>query len=240
VSRSEDLRSLAERVVALLPPTATDVVLTGSTSRGVADELSDVELLVVADELPQTLPLDGLDTWQPSGLPITWYGGSFEDEFVELIWWPNGFVEERVRAIAAGEILDHARLRTAEAIVNGVPLRGTRHARWAAHLAVYPEGLAEKIVADAGATFRDTDAQVRSVQRPGDALALAQKVAEYAEDILRIVFARNRTWEPGWKRLPQRLKPLPLKPERLADRLDAAVRALDLATLQALAEEALA
>jgi predicted nucleotidyltransferase len=229
---------VAERVAAALP-TASDIVLTGSTSRGVADDLSDVELLVVAESVPDVLPLEDLDTWSPFE-PIHWFGGRFDGEFVELIWWPREFVEERVRAIAAGEIVDHARLRTAEAIVNGVPLRGDGHTRWKAQLAAYPDGLAEKIVADAAATFRDTDAQVRGVQRPGDALVLAQKVCEYAEDLLRIVFARNREWEPGWKRLPQRLESLSHKPDRFGARLDAAVRALDLAALGALAEEVLA
>jgi hypothetical protein len=238
VTRSDDLRAVAERVAAALP-TASDIVLTGSTARGVADELSDIELLVVAEDVPDELPLEGLDTWSP-GPPIHWFGGTFDDEFVELIWWPRHYVDERVRAIAAGEIVDHARLRTAEAIVNGVALRGEGHAQWLAQLADYPDGLAEKIVADASATFRDTEAQVRGVQRPGDALVLAQKVCEYAEDVLRIVFARNRVWEPGWKRLPQRLEPLAVKPERLAERLDAAVRALDLAALHQLADEALA
>lgn len=238
MTRSDDLRGVAERVAAALP-TASDIVLTGSTARGVADELSDIELLVVAEEVPDVLPLEGLDTWSP-GPPIHWFGGVFEGEFVELIWWPRGYADARVRAIAAGEIVDHARLRTAEAIVNGIPLRGDGHEQWAAQLAVYPDGLAEKIVADASATFRDTDAQVRGVQRAGDALVLAQKVCEYAEDALRIVFARNHEWEPGWKRLPQRLEPLAVKPRDLAQRLDAAVRALDLAALHALADEALA
>ncbi len=238
MTRSDELRAAAQRVADALP-TATDILLTGSTSRGVADELSDIELLVVAEAVPDNLPLEALDTWSP-GPPIHWFGGTFEGEFVELIWWPRRYVDERVRAIAAGEIIDHARLRTAEAIVNAIQLRGDGHARWAAQLAVYPEGLAEKIVADASATFRDTDAQVRAVQRPGDALVLAQKVAEYAEDVLRIVFARNGAWEPGWKRLPQRLEPLATKPRGLAQRLDAAVRALDLAALATLAEEALA
>jgi hypothetical protein len=238
MTRSDDLRAVAERVAAALP-TASDVVLTGSTSRGVADELSDVELLVVADTVPDALPLDELDTWSP-GPPIHWFGGRFDGEFVELIWWPRDYVDERVRAIAAGEIVDHARLRTADAIVNGVTLRGDAHAGWLAQLAAYPAGLAEKIVADAGATFRDTDAQVHSVQRPGDALVLAQKVCEYAEDVLRIVFALNREWEPGWKRFSQRLEPLEVKPDRVAARLDAAVRALDLAALPELADEALA
>lgn len=65
----------------------------------------------------------------------------------------------RVRAIAAGELVDHARLRAAEAVVNGLPLR---------------------------------------------------------------------------------LEPLAVQPQRFAVRLDAAVRALDLAALRELVDEALA
>lgn len=238
MTRSDDLRAVAERVAAALPA-ASDIVLTGSTARGVADELSDIELLVVAEEVQEPLPLAELDTWSPAE-GVHWFGGVFGGEFVELIWWRRAYVDERVRAIAAGEIVDHARLRTAEALVNGVPLRGEAHSTWVAQLAVYPDGLAEKIVIDAVGTFRDTEAQVRGVRRPGDALVLAQKVCEYAEDVLRIVYARNRQWEPGWKRLPQRLELLAVKPDRLAERLDAAVRAFDLGALHELAQEALA
>jgi hypothetical protein len=218
----------------------TDVVLTGSASRGVADAVSDVELLVISAQPPGHLPLEDLDCWDPPVAGATWRGGFFDGEFVELIWWTPDHVEERVRAIVAGEILDHARLRTAEAITSGIALRGAAHARWVTQLGVYPDGLADRIIADAAATFRDTDAQRRSVQRPGDALVLAQKVVEYAEDLLRIVFARNRVWEPEWKRIALRLEPLAVKPDRLAVRLDAAVRALDLERLHVLAQEALA
>jgi hypothetical protein len=55
-----------------------------------------------------------------------------------------------------------------------------------------------------------------------------------------VVFAVNETWEPGWKRLPARLEPLARQPERLAERLDAAIRALDLQGMRALAAETLA
>jgi hypothetical protein len=238
--RSEQLLAVARRVEAALPPSVCDVVLTGSTSRGVADQLSDVELLVISDAPPAKVPLEDVDRWTPPGLPINWIGGRFDGEFVELIWWPSAFVEERVAGIATGEIVDRGRIKTAEAIVNGISLRGSGHARWAGRLAGYPDGLADKIIDDAEATFRDTEAQILSVQRPGDALALAGKVLDYAEDLLRIVFAVNREWEPGWKRLAARLEPLDRKPERLAARLDKAVRTSDLDALRQLAEEALA
>ena len=134
--RSETLHASAIRVTELLPGNVTDVVLTGSTSRGVADELSDIELLTISETLPEELPLEGVQSWSPGIEGAMWYGGSFDGESVELVWWKPAYVEERVRAIAAGEIVDHARLRSAEAIANGVPLRGERHADWGASLAV--------------------------------------------------------------------------------------------------------
>jgi predicted nucleotidyltransferase len=238
--RKETLRALAERVTEQLPGHVEDVVLTGSTSRGSADELSDVELLVISERLPEELPLEVVQSWSPGIEGAMWYGGSVEDEKVELVWWTPAYAEERVRAIAAGEIVDHARLRTAEAIVNGIPLRGKRHAGWAARLACYPDGLAARIVDDVADEWIDPISSQRSNFRAGDALVLAQAVVGTAEGVLRIVFALNEEWVPGWKRLADRVEPLAIKPERLAERIDAAVRTLDLQAMRTLAAETLA
>jgi len=45
--RSVELRSLAQSLADALPTTVEEVVLTGSVSRGVADDVSDIEMLVV-------------------------------------------------------------------------------------------------------------------------------------------------------------------------------------------------
>jgi nucleotidyltransferase-like protein len=238
--RSETLRALAERVAALLPAHVEDVVLTGSAARGMADELSDIELLVISDRLPDELPFAEQQSWSPGVEGAMWYGGSFEGEKVELVWWTPAYVEERVRAIRAGEIVDHARLRTAEAIVNGIPLRGERHAELRARLSGYPDGLTARIVDDVTDEWVDWVDSQRSNLRPGDGLVLAQALVAAAEGILRVVFALNETWEPGWKRLAARVEPLAVKPDGLARRIDAAVRDLDLQALRALAAETLA
>lgn len=240
MTRSDELRAVAARVADRLPPSVSDVVLTGSTSRGVADELSDVELLVVAPELPDEVPLEDVDTWSPAGLPVRWFGGMFDGEFVELIWWPPSYVEERVAQIAAGEIIDHARLRSAEAIVNGICLRGNLHARWVEQLSDYPDGLADKIIADAAATWTEPVRAERALQRPGDALMLAWRYVDGTENLLRILFAINREWEPGWKRVAASVARLARKPDRLAERIDGVGRTLDLAALRELAAETLA
>jgi predicted nucleotidyltransferase len=70
---SEDLETLAQRVADALPTAVVDeVVLTGSVSRGVADDASDIEMLIVMSEpleleecfgLAQAAGLEGLGTW---------------------------------------------------------------------------------------------------------------------------------------------------------------------------------
>jgi predicted nucleotidyltransferase len=61
-ARNEDLTALAQRVADALPAELVEeVVLTGSVSRGMADELSDIEMLVVTRE-----PLELNRMWQPT------------------------------------------------------------------------------------------------------------------------------------------------------------------------------
>jgi predicted nucleotidyltransferase len=248
-ARSVELRALAQRVVDALPAAAEDVVLTGSTSRGVADELSDVELLVVPEELPsleecvrigEAAGLRDLNTWTPPAAAVYWSGGFADREFVELIWWPRVYVEERVRAIVTAEIVDAQRLRTAEALVHGVALRGAALGGWRAKLETYPELLAERIVDDAAAAWHEVPRSELTLLRPGARLVLAQRLVEDAENLLRIVFALNRTWQQGWKHLEAVLAPLPRQPERLTERLDTALADFDLRAMRELVQETLA
>jgi predicted nucleotidyltransferase len=46
-ARSVELRSIAQEVADALPTTVEEVVVKGSVSRGVADDISDIEILVV-------------------------------------------------------------------------------------------------------------------------------------------------------------------------------------------------
>lgn len=238
--RSEELRAVAERLADAVPPFVTDAILTGSAARGVADEHSDIELLVVAERLPDALPLVELDSWSPAGEGTMWYGGYFDGVDVELIWWTPEYADAHVRAIADGRFVDHERLKAAEAIVNGIPLRGERQTTWRALLSHYPATLAAGIVEDVADTWIEPADTQRSLLRVGDALMLAQRLVADAERILRVVFALNETWEPGWKRLESRLEPLATKPEGLAGRIDQAIRRLDLQAMRTLAAETLA
>ena len=49
------MKSIAQAIADALPPTVEEVVLTGSVSRGVADDVSDIEMLIVT---PQPIALE--------------------------------------------------------------------------------------------------------------------------------------------------------------------------------------
>jgi predicted nucleotidyltransferase len=57
--QSVELRSITQRIADGLPATAEEVVVTGRVSRGVADDVSDIELLVDAGaEVARRRPRD--------------------------------------------------------------------------------------------------------------------------------------------------------------------------------------
>jgi hypothetical protein len=232
--RSEELRALAQRVADALPDEVEEVVLTGSVSRGVADERSDVEMLVVTAEqltLEEAYAASGLpdpQSWGPQGTPSNRVFGYRDGVPIEQIWWSRAYAEEQLAAWAA-----------ADAIANGVSLRTVGLLeRWQERLRQYPKELATARIEEAAETWGGyAPAGVLTLTREGERVARVQRMVGDAERIVRIVFALNRMWEPTLKRLAQRVEPLPLKPARLAERLDAAFAADDWLGLTELALE---
>jgi hypothetical protein len=233
-ARSDDLRTLAQRVADALPVEITEeVVLTGSVSRGVADEVSDIEMLVVTREpleleqcfrLARGAGLDGLDTWGPGDGLARRVSGHREGVPLELIWWSRGYAQAQVDALHAGKAPS-----TADALVHGVPLRTTGLlAAWQARLSEYPPELAAARIEEAALRWGGyAPAGVLTILRPGDRLALMEWLVDAATRVLTIVFALNRVWQPTPKRLAARVAPLAVKPDRLAERIDEALTETD-------------
>jgi len=230
VSRaSEELRALAQRVADALPPEAVEVVLTGSVSRGVADDVSDVEMLVVtaapleleeAFELARAAGLDGLDTWGTQGLPAKRVSGYRDGQPFELIMWPRAFAETELGALLAGKLSS-----SADALAHGVSLRTSGLlAAWQVRLRDYPDELAAARIEEAALPWGGfTPAGLLTVIRPGERLSLLEWMFDGALRVLRIVYALNRVWEPTTKRLATRVEPLAVQPERLAERITEAL-----------------
>ena len=203
-----------------MPPLVEEVVLTGSISRGVADELSDIEMLLVTAtrldlaecfEHAGRVGFDDLDTWGVQGTEVSRVFGYYEGVPIETIWWPRGFADASVAALVSGE-----QFASAEALVNGIALRtGGLLATWQDQLRVYPEALAAARIEEAALAwggFHPTG--FLTLARPGERLALVEYLYNDAVRVLPIVYALNRVWQPTSKRLADRVQALPVRPER--------------------------
>jgi predicted nucleotidyltransferase len=228
-ARSVELRSIAQDVADALPPAVVEVVLTGSVSRGVADDVSDIEMLVVTRDEPEleecfslaaSTGLSDLGTWGQQGVPTKRVSGNRDGAALELVWWSHAHAESAVDAIFEGDAST-----TADALAHGVALRTSGLLeQWQKRLRDYPEELARARIEDAALTWGGFSAAgLLTIVRPGERLAQLERMVDDATRVLRIVFALNRVWQPTTKRLADRVAELPRKPERLAERIGEAL-----------------
>src|SRR5256714_15416057 len=141
------LRSIAQAVADALPATAEEAVLTGSVSRGVADDVSDIEMLIVTRDqfeledcfaLAAACGLADLGTWGPQGVPAKRVSGYRGRAPVALIWWSRAHAETAIDAIFTGDPS-----ATADAMAHGVALRTSGLlAEWQERLRHYPDHVA--------------------------------------------------------------------------------------------------
>jgi hypothetical protein len=233
-ARSLELQRLAQRIADALPPVAEEIVLTGSVSRGAADEVSDIEMLVVTAE-PLDLAtcfehagrigLESLDTWGPQGTPASKVFGYLEGVPIELVWWPREYADTSVAGLLAGD-----ESSAADAIANGVALRTTGLlARWQEQLRDYPDEVAAGRIEDAALTWGGYAPEgMFTIARPEERLSCAERLLDDALRVLKIVYALNRVWQPTTKRLAPRVAELSVKPDRLAERIEEALTEPDL------------
>ena len=223
MSRSKELRALAQRVADGLPPDVIEVVLTGSVARGVADDVSDIEMLCVTErtlaleeafELARRAGLEERDSWGDPSTPTRRVFGYFAGTPVETIWWSRELAEE---LFASGG--------SAEALANGVALRTSGLlAGWQERLADYPEALAAERIEKAAERWGGfAPAGLLTIARPDCSLARMEWLIESAQRVLAIVFALNRVHQPTAKRLTARVEALAVEPERLAERIEEAL-----------------
>jgi hypothetical protein len=227
------LRAVAERVADRLPGVVEEVVLTGSVSRGVADGLSDIEMLLVTArqlelaecfEHARSVGLVEIDTWGARTAEVCRVFGYYEAIPVETIWWSRDHAEATVSAIVAG-----AESAAAEALANGVALRTAGLLEdWQARLRDYPESLAAARIEDAAVAWGGFHpAGFLTLARPGDRLALVEYLYGDAVRVLRLLYAVNRRRQPTSKRLVDRVEALTVKPDRLAARIEEALTTPD-------------
>ncbi len=223
------LLAVAQAIADALPPEIEEVVVTGSVSRGVADDVSDIELLIVTPGEPRLddcfalaadCGLTRVGTWGPQGGPTQRVSGLRDGVPIELIWWSRAHAERSVDAIFAGELSG-----SADALAHGVALRSSGLlAQWHARLAEMPDELAEAWIDAAALTWGGfAAAGLLTLVRDGDRAAMIERMIDDASRVVRIVFLLNRMWPPTLKRLASRSAELAIKPDRLAERIDDAL-----------------
>jgi predicted nucleotidyltransferase len=227
MSRSEELQALAQRIADSFPAEVVEVVVTGSVSRGVADELSDIEMLVVTEEqlsleeafeLARGAGLEDRDSWGDPSTPTRRVHGYLDGQSVETIWWSRDFAEAHFDTPGSDQALLH-----------GVALRTCGLLRrWQEQLAVYPDELAAARIEKAAERWGGfSPGGLLTIARPDTALARAEWLVESAQRVLAIVFALNRERQPTSKRLAANTAALAVKPERLAERIEEALAEKD-------------
>jgi hypothetical protein len=249
-ARSVELRSIAQAIADALPSPVDEVVLTGSVSRGVADDISDIEMLIVTQgeldledcfALAAACGITDLGTWGQQGVPTKRVSGYRDGAPIELIWWSRAHAAAAIDAIFAGDLS-----ATADAMANGVALRTSGLlAQWQERLRNYPDELARARIEDAALKWGGFHATgLLTLMRPGERLALLEWMVDDAARIVRIVFTLNRVWQPTLKRVADRAATLTHKPERFAERIEEALTEPDphraLLTMLELQLEALA
>jgi hypothetical protein len=152
------LRAIAQGIADGLPVTVEEVVVTGSVSRGVADDISDIEILIVTRgeldlgdcfSLAAACGLTDLGTSGRQDVPTKRVSGYRDGVPVELVWWSHAHAETAVDAIFAGELST-----TADALANGIALRTSGLlAQWQERLRHYPDPLAHEQIEDAALTW---------------------------------------------------------------------------------------
>jgi hypothetical protein len=224
-THSHELRAAAERLVAAIPAdVAPEIVVTGSVSRGVADDVSDVEMLLVTDDLldretcfslAAAAGLEKLGSWGPQGPETSRVSGTFEAIPFELIWWSRAYADAAINAESPA----------ADAIANGVSLRTCGLLElWQARLSEYPDALAAERIEGAALTWGGfAAAGLLTIARPGERLSLVERMVDDAVRVLRMVYAINKTWQPTTKRVALRAEALAVKPDRLAERIEEAL-----------------
>jgi len=227
--RTAELRAIAQAIADALPQIVVEVVLTGSVSRGVADDVSDIEMLVVTEHqleleecyaIAAACGLTELGTWGPQGVPTKRVSGYRDGAPIELIWWSRAHAATSVDSIFAGELPT-----SADALAHGIALRTSGLLpEWQARLRHYPDELAAARIEDAALTWGGfAAAGLLTIIRPGERLALVERMVDDATRVVRMVFALNRVWQPTTKRVADRTATLPIKPDRLAERIEEAL-----------------
>lgn len=222
------------------------IALGGSLAKGAGDAHSDVDLYLFSDQvLPgeqrRALVMDALGAdaqatswgadhpWVQGGTDFLYGGRRVE------VWLRSGSsVDETIRSALRGEIrrdpvvwtvmgfFSYAALADVHAMRIAQDAGGLL-ARWKASVATYPEPLRASILRRfaAEAAFWPGNPHYAGAVERGDVIYTSGIVQQTVHAVVQVVFALNRAYFPGEKRLAAALAALPAGPAELVPRIHA-------------------
>jgi hypothetical protein len=228
------LRAIAQRIVETLeqhaPPRA--VLLAGSAGEGIADPLSDIDLIAYYEQLPSRpairawrkdvgVLLPGARISARSGWVDTWQMDGVECQGGGLL---VVVVEKLLKDLRSGRDPDSPRLqKMAMGLLHGLPLRDDGLiARWHERVREFPEPLARSMAKHHLGVFPFWAVSRQLAQRDAR-LFEVQSLLDGAFHILGALSAVNSLYFTTFqlKRMRSHISGMPKAPPDLADRLEA-------------------
>jgi hypothetical protein len=152
---------VARALVASAPSSfGHEAILSGSASRGVADESSDIEMVFYVHELPSSAEREmwlrqvGAKDFTLGSKSIgdeqIWMTFSFHDLWVEACWQSIAAHEKKLDVMVAGTVTAPGALKLGWIMQNAVSLRGgSLLQQWWHKLVLYPDTLPREILLSA-------------------------------------------------------------------------------------------
>lgn len=207
------------------------IVLGGSPTRGLADEYSDLDIVVFWEEMDtdwiDSVPLGHMDCRRTDLMKMgedicleSYHFGALKADFghIGMNTW-----EEMVNQVLLELNTDAGLQKSLQGFMDSVVLHGEETvAEWKARIGSYPEGLGEKMVGENMRFFVEGYLLNQAWNR-GDRLAYYDGVCTMLKNILGVLAGLNRIYlskdEPRWLR--QEFERMTIRPLDAPDRFDA-------------------
>jgi hypothetical protein len=220
------------------------VALGGAHAKGIDDRESDVDLYVFAREVLSAEERTRLCQQYADGVEsvVSWgesdgfiQGGtdfSFRQQRIECWLRNTDYVSGIIAACREGVVKHDLVTWTVMGFYNYCTLSDLHKmipvedpqgflSRWKSEVSVYPPRLGEAIIAEHlhAAQFWPDNPHYQSAIERCDIIYTAGIVQQVAHNLIQVVFAPNREYFPGEKRLDVTMGHLPLKPDRFTERI---------------------
>jgi hypothetical protein len=213
-------------------PHVAVVLVAGSVARGLADDLSDIELDVYWSRPPDVAEREAAiegSGWERVYAEVDereWSDGlSASGVKVDVSGFTTETIDGYVDAALSGDTDPEVQVRVT-AVRDGRPLHGQDLVDgWRRRVEVYPDALAVAMV-EQGLDLRSRE-RLEMLARRDDLVLLHRDLVDGVQGVLDALFGLNRVWcpHPHHKWLDWEATLLPTKPDRLVERIRALYRA---------------